>query len=59
VNDDPHYRNQEPSAKTEAERLEAKRESAGYAFEMNHPPLPRSRIAHFGMGLGAVRMKED
>jgi hypothetical protein len=45
-----HYRRQVPLARTESERLELKREDSGFAFELNHPPTPRSRIKHFEIG---------
>jgi hypothetical protein len=45
-----HYRRQVPMAPTEAERLELKREDSGFAFELNHPPVRRSRLAHFDIG---------
>lgn len=48
--DGDHFRRQVPMAPTDAERLELKREDAGFAFELNHPP--RSRLEHFGLGHG-------
>lgn len=47
-----HYRRQVPLARTDTERLELKREDAGFAFELNHPPIKRSRLEHFGLGHG-------
>lgn len=35
-----HYRRQVPMAPTDEERLELKREDAGFAFELNHAPVP-------------------
>jgi len=52
MDEDPHYRRQVPMAPTEKERLELKREDAGFAFELNHPPIPRSRLESFGIGHG-------
>lgn len=37
--EDAHYRRQVPMAPTDEERLELKREDAGFAFELNHLPM--------------------
>jgi hypothetical protein len=50
--DGVHFRFHDPLAKAEEERLEKKRFESGFAFELNHPPILRSRLDHFGLGHG-------
>jgi len=40
-----------PDAMTDEERLSHRRFEAGHAFEMNAPPVKRSRLDHFGLGI--------
>jgi hypothetical protein len=54
ADDGEHYRRAVPQAPTDTERLELKREDAGFAFELNQPPIKRSRLGHFGLGMGHV-----
>ena len=44
-------REYDPPAMTEEERLGKRRYEAYFAFEMGHPPVKRSRLDHFGMGM--------
>jgi hypothetical protein len=46
------YRRDVPQAPTDEERLALKREDAGFAFEVNMPVVPRSRVEHFQKGYG-------
>lgn len=40
----------DPGVRTEKERLAHRQEQASMAFEMDHPPVPRSRVARFHYG---------